>query len=236
MGTSNAVREAKKKEKAQEQIDANLSKHSSEIEFNGVTVRDTPLSLMDAYSTKFMTAKDQLLLAIDKIDAPEVKAGMTPQEPLDSSYLGNGEFSDYATRFSLNDGDSDALRCIKLKLEGVGMRRYHFDEPQEDQHCDADDYVLVYMNKFGGSGVRFSFDLYDGGELSGSEDVPSVSALIELSRAPERRTGLLWEYVIVVHSNENKKPKDALIKSEYLKMQEFMRSIAVSMGILPTNL
>lgn len=239
MSSSNALREAKKREKAQEQIDANLASSVEMVEVNGKETAYTPLRPMDSYSTKFMTPKDQIVLAIDKVDAPEVKAGMMPQIADCSGYLdGSKEIFDYATHLSLNDGDNDAFKCLKLKMSAHGLRKYSFIELDEATHTvTKDDYVLSYMKRIGDEGIGFVFDLYDNGEVSGDPNVPSISASIELTKEKVGRdTKIRWEYVITMHSCENKKPKDVIIKSEYLKIQAFMRAILVTFGILPSNL
>lgn len=239
MSSSNALREAKKREKAQEQIDANLASTVEMVEVNGKETAYTPLRPMDSYSTKFMTPEDQVVLAVDKVDAPEVKAGMMPQLAENAGYLDNlTEVFDYATHLSLNDGDAGAFSSLRHKMSAHGLRKYSFIELDESTHgVTQDDFVLSYMRKVGEAGIAFVFDLYDGGVLSDNSDVPSISASIELSKEKAGHDiKLRWEYVIAVHSSENKKPKDADIKSEYLKMQAFMRAIIVTMGILPTNL
>lgn len=238
MGTSNAIREAKKRAEAQDQIDANLSMPAEVKEDNGATIITTRLFPMGSYSTKFMTADDQLVLAVDKIDAPEVKVGMTPQAADTARYLNpNAEVYDYATHLSLNDGDPAAFKTISSKMEASTLRKYMFETVPEDRGITEDDFVLFYLRKIEGDGIGFTFDMYDGGKISGSESVPSATASIELSKEyTERGVRLHWEYVVIMHSDENKKPKDALIKSEYLKLQEFMRAIIVTLGILPSNL
>lgn len=258
VGTSNAIREAKKRQHAQEQIDANLALVPCAKEMFGQEMIVTPLSRMDTYSTKFMDVKDQVVLAVDKIDAPEVKAGMIPTKVDISNYLigekeaekvkasleaDNTEDSpqseilyDYATTLSLNDGDLGAFKTMRAKITNDVKRYYFFETIQEDQVCSKDDFVIAYLKKTSETGIGFVFDLYDKGELSGHELIPSASAAVVLTKKSDRREDIVWEYVITMHSAENKKPKDAVIKSEYLKLQEFMRPIIVSMGILPSNL
>lgn len=238
MSSSNAIREAKKHEKAQQQIDANLSCGVEVAEKNGQEVMLTKLHPMDNYSTKFMTPADQVVLAVDKVDAPEVKAGMMPQDPDTSKYLDSGhEIYDYATHLSLNDGDVDAFKSLRLKMESHPFRMYAFETPPEEVGISQDDFVIAYMKQISANGIGFMFDMYDGGEISGNAKVPSATASIELSKdMNEGGPVLKWEYVIVMHSGENKKPKDTVIKSEYLKLQNFMRSIIVTFGILPSNL
>lgn len=258
VGTSNAIREAKKRQHAQEQIDANLALVPYIKDMFGQEMIVTPLSRMDTYSTKFMDVKDQVVLAVDKIDAPEVKAGMIPTKVDVSNYLidanevekvkasletDNTEDSpqpeilyDYATTLSLNDGDLGAFKTMRAKIANDVKRYYFFEAIQEDQVCSEDDFVIAYLKKTSETGIGFMFDLYDKGELSGHELIPSASAAVILTKKSDRREDIVWEYVITMHSAENKKPKDAVIKSEYLKLQEFMRPIIVSMGILPSNL
>lgn len=239
MSSSNVIREAKKREKAQEQIDANLSLGVEEADKSGRKVALTKLFPMDSYSTKFMTPADQVVLAVDKVDAPEVKAGMIPQDSDTSQYVdGQSEVYDYATHLSLNDGDADAFRSLKFKMQAHPVRMYAFAELPDGTGMKEDDFVIAYMKQISATGIGFFFDLYDGGEVSGNEDVPSASASVELTKEADENGNpfIKWEYVIVMHSGENKKPKDTVVKAEYLKLQAFMRSIIVTLGILPSNL
>lgn len=260
MGTSNAQREAKKRQVAQAQIDRNLSFKSEDKDVMGETMLATPLALMETYSTKFMDVGDQLVLAVDKIDAPEVKAGMIPRKADLSHYFyeepeeeeaavvdpaatededteeASDPIYDYATALSLNDGDYNAFKTLSAKITADKRRYYFFDEIEEGMVTAKGDYVIAYVKKVGANGLGFVFDLYDGGEMSGNELIPSASASVVLTKKGNRKEDVVWEYIITMHYNENKKPKDAAIKAEYLKLQEFMRSIIVTMGILPSNL
>lgn len=257
VGTSNALREAKKREIAHSQIDRNLSFASKDKDVMDETMLATPLAKMDTYSTKFMDVKDQLVLAVDKIDAPEVKAGLIPRAADITNYFYEEEepqapthtvdadaedeedseiLYDYATVLSLNDGDYNAFKTLSAKITSDKRRYYFFDEIEDGMASKQGDFVVAYIRKVGATGIGFFFDLYDGGELSGNDLIPSVSAAITLMKNGNTKEDVIWEYVITMHSNENKKPKDAIIKTEYLKMQEFMRSIIVTLGILPTNL
>lgn len=239
MSSSNALREARKRERAQEQIDANLSCTVELTEKAGKKTALTRLYPMDNYSTKFMTPADQVVLAIDKVDTPEVKAGMMPQESDSSQYLDSTAIVyDYATHLSLNDGDPDAFKSLKSKMQSHPLRMYAFKELPAEIGIASDDFVIAYMKQVSPTGIGFMFDMYDKGEVSGNIDVPSATASIELSkeRSENGEYVLKWEYVITMHSEENKKPKDTVIKSEYMKLQAFMRAIIVTLGILPSNL
>lgn len=238
MSSSNALREAQKRERAQEQIDANLSTPIEMVEVNGKETALTRLFPMDSYSTKFMTSQDQVVLAVDKVDAPEVKTGMMPQVPDTSGFIcTDGEVFDYSTHLSLNDGDNDAFKSLRLKMGAHPRRKYAFEEMPEGLGFEKGDFVLAYMSRIGEDGIGFMFDMYDNGVVSGSPEIPSATASIELSKEyVDKVPQVKWEYVITMHSNENKKPKDATIKSEYLKLQSFMRAIIVTLGILPSNM
>lgn len=237
MSSSNALREAQKRERAQEQIDANLSTPVELVEVNGKETALTRLYPMDSYSTKFMTSQDQVVLAVDKVDAPEVKTGMMPQVSNTEGFLcSDAEIFDYSAHLSLNDGDTDAFKSLRLKMEAYPWRKYVFEETPEGLGIRKEDFVLAYMSRVGEEGIGFMFDMYDNGTISGDPDVPSATASIELTKEyVDNAPQVKWEYVITMHSAENKKPKDATIKSEYLKLQSFMRAIIVTLGILPSN-
>lgn len=238
MSSSNAMREAKKRERAHAQIDENVSAPTEETKVLGEDALLVHLYPMDSYSTKFMTQQDQMVLAVDKIDAPEVKAGMMPQDPITSRYMDpHAQIYDYVTRFSLNDGDPDAYKTLMSKLSTYPLRKYQFRELSENSDVTLDDFAIVYMRNIGRDGLAFVFDMYDGGELSGNAGAPSASVFVEIMKDyTQDPVKLKWEYVVSMHVDDNKKPKDVQIKSEYLKLQSFMRAIIVTMGILPSNL
>ena len=270
MASSNATRETKKRQIAQEQIDANLSSKAIEIDVCGKKALQTIISRMDPYSTKFMSPDDQFVLAVDRVDAPEVKTALMPEFMPTDGYLNPSvkDEYDYAAHLSLNFGDKDALYTLEAKESAAPVRCYMFADGGNGDYPDGtadnvsmeeakaaiaespwrgkditeedlEDIEFVLEYKYQDEyELKFIFDLYDGGKISGDPKVPSISASFvvvnEYNQYTQERKK--WEYVITLHVDENKKPKDAVTKENYLKLQRFMRAIIVTMGILPSKL
>lgn len=273
MSSLNVARETKKKQTAQRQIDINLATKPTEIKVCGRKALQTIISPMEPYSTKFMSPDDQFVLAVDRVDSPEVKNALMPEFiPTDDFIDPKAKTGyDYAAHLSLNFGDKDSLHTLEAKTASAALRCYMFGDGKSGERTEKEkseyenmsdeeiiegivksayygknitekdlgniDFVLEYKYESDYE-LKFVFDLYDGGEMSGNPKIPSISASFVVVNEYDQYTNeqKKWEYVITLHVDENKKPKDAVIKQSYLKLQRFMRAIIVTMGILPSKL
>lgn len=90
-----------------------------------------------------------------------------------------------------------------------------------------------------GSGVRFIYDYYDGGEISGHDGIPSISIAMELDTIHDDYgtvTNIEWSYIITFHTATEAKPKDSELKRVYNGMKVLAREASASIGIAPIEI
>lgn len=224
-------RETEKRQLALEQIGRNQSEQHYLDSFKGEDVDTVRIHAVSTYSTKFMSTDDQFTLAVDKVAFPELKSALLPRTPDLSRYESeSAEIFDYASTFSMNDGDKAALGHLLQSMRDGSVHQYIMEDGPK---------VVTYMSEGSSAKVQFDFDFYNGSSFSGEEGVPSISASFVLSsvKDPNEYTPkLTWNYVLTLHCKEDKPPKDNVIKAEYEVFQNAMRAVLVSLGILPSKL
>lgn len=145
MSLSTNTREIRKRRLVQAQIDANLDSTSQKIDVCGRPAKRTIIYPMDMYSTKFMTPEDQFVLAVDRVESPEVKAALAPDIMETEQYVDKYDESvfDYVARLSLNGGDQGALKTIESKLYDVDLRCYMFPDGNEGEDFEINEKMVA---------------------------------------------------------------------------------------------
>ena len=226
LASSNS-RETEKRESAKKQIEANYQSPEYEGEFAGYNVKETLLHPVDTYSTKFMSPKDQVTLAVDKVETPEIRLTLSPV-PTHPRFYANPQarIYDYESRLSLNDGDEDAFAILADSFADGTMRKFNME--------GTSSFVIAY-GKDVIDGTLFVFDLY----REDREDTPVITATFAMTSpgiASPYTDRMVWEYLITMHEQDNEKPKDAAIKSAYSELREFMRAAIAALGVFPSKL
>ena len=227
MASSTVVKEAEKRDKAKAQVEANAQSEVTEGEFAGRNVKEVVLFPIDSYSTKFMSPKDQVTLAVDKIDTPEIRLTLSPV-PTHPRYYADPQvkFYDYESRLSLNDGDPDAFEILSDAFFDGVMWKFKMDGEQSFMIAYGKDVV---------DGTLFVFDLYIEPD-SPYPDITATFAMTESERSIDYTNEMVWEYLVTMHGPENRKPKDAEIKTAYGELKEYMRSAIAALGVFPSKL
>ena len=226
LASSNS-RETEKRELAKKQIETNFQSQEQDSKFFDYDVKETHLYPVDTYSTKFMSPKDQITLAVDKVETPEIRLTLSPV-PTHPRFYANpqAKIYDYESRLSLNDGDEDAFAILADSFSDGTMRKFTME--------DSCSFVIAY-GKDVIDGTLFVFDLY----RKEREDTPVITATFAMTSpnidAPYTDK-MVWEYLITMHEQDNEKPKDAAIKSAYNELREFMRAAIAALGVFPSKL
>lgn len=177
---------------------------------------------------EMMTAKDQLLLAVNTITYNDMKSILAPtKRKFIRKELYNSEQLDYVdmtSRLSLNQGDVDAFRSIastvkKLSSLAIAFKFFNqnhisndniilatsYDNQNEIEHetqsLSFDNHMVIMRVAFNSHQVDIMFDCYDGGTLSHNPDVPSLSLIMSISDNPGRYENEL----VSLYTNNDKK-------------------------------
>lgn len=257
-GLSNAEREMLKRQRIRTQIERNMGEGAETVSFNGLPAKLLLMAHVDSYSTKFMTPRDQIALAVDQIMVPEVRAALTPDDDPHGLYAECSNPYAYTSSLSLNDGDWHAVDMLCAQLVDTDAVVFKFDDEtvlgdeyehisagEDDKELSDDGSGALVLTKFDKSShdddyleEAIVFDLYSGvdGSVIDAPGSQSESVSIVVERSEEYTEKLKWSYNITFHCFDPKKPKDTRIKNGYMRIQRFMRAATSTVGIVPSQI
>lgn len=178
------------------------------------------LQQIPPYSTVVLSPKDQLLLAADKIDYPEIRASFTPAL---SNNEHNGGYM-YNATFSMNGGDMPAMRRILEVVKPETLIVFNVDGYPHEIRCQLEKYDVDEIS------ISFMSDV-DGHKL-----VDGIAAHIVVRTDASGSGDTEWMYVIQCHCVENEPPTDNSLRGAYSSFQAAIRSILSSFGVAPRAL
>ena len=222
---SPAERESKKRGGAVSQIISNIAEPlSPPRKAGGRIVSEKTTHDVSPYSTKFLSAKDQLLLAVDQISYQEFKSGLSP-----SAYRSDARDGryDYETVFKMGtSGDKDALKALLAKVprgRAVAFRREGSDRT-----------LVIEMTEADAKEITYSF--YE--VLPENDSIEMMRARMTLRQAEDEGGKPIpeWEYAVMCRCYDDASPKEGYVKPAYKELQADLRSALAGIGIIPSKL
>ena len=230
-----ATREQAKKNMVVEQLTSIMAQETSEVLYHGEKLPFRLLSpIIEKYPHPFMSSRDQLIQAIDCIELPDFKPALAPRDQEEKLYGKDDDITEFTTRFSLNDGDYPAFKCLVNNCQKHPKILFSTNE----NPSIADSLLLRYDTSTRNT-VSFYFECYDDGYLSNDPRIPSVVFAVALDLTRDVNNTIVsskWNYDIIFNVAGDKRPKDIQLKEAYSSARDLMRMSCASLGITPSRL